>query len=324
MQLPPATSTLEPGWWVVAMSKEVPHDRALKVQRFGRPMVLWRADGQVLASWDGCPHRGASFEGAPVRNGQLICPFHSFSFDKTGACTAIPCDGPEAPRRGLQLRSLQVREDVGLVWVWVAPGEATEDLPFFPAMRGTAPCDFAAEFVAPWDLVVETMLDYAHLPTVHTRSIGGGMAMAVQVETRPTPQGLVLWVPANGTEGSGEIEWKAPASWQLRLSPKVVNVAFFVPIDAQHTYVIFRFVQSFVTIPVVAHLVGWLANLFNRRVVAEDRAVIEGMARTLLYFPQRDRLVAADAPIAAFRRARRAWLNAPASDAADPLPEPAP
>jgi phenylpropionate dioxygenase-like ring-hydroxylating dioxygenase large terminal subunit len=291
------------------MSKEVPPDRAIKIQRFGRPMVLWRADGQVRASWDGCPHRGASFDGAPVKNGQLTCPFHSFAFDKAGACTAIPCDGPEAPRRGLQLRSLKSREEVGLVWVWVAPGEATEDLPHFPAMQDTAHCDFSALFVAPWDLVVETMLDYAHLPTVHARSIGASMDMAVRVETRPTAQGLVLWTATKSTEGGGDIEWKAPASWQLRLSPKVVNVAFFVPVDPENTYVIFRFVQSYVTTPLVSDLMGWLANLFNRRVVGEDRAVIEGMARTLRCFPQQDRLVAADAPIAAFRRARKGWLS---------------
>jgi len=163
--------------------------------------------------------------------------------------------------------------------------------------------------VAPWDLVVETMLDFAHLPTVHARSIGAGMNMAIQVEHRSTEGGLVLWSPKNTPEAEGEIEWKAPASWQLRLSPKVVNVAFFVPVDAENTYVIFRFIQSFVTTPVVADLMGWLANLFNRRVVSEDRAVIEGMARTLRLFPQQDRLVAADAPIAAFRRARKGWLN---------------
>lgn len=306
---PAALSPLEPGWWVVAPASDVPKDRAVTVWRFGRPMVLWRAGGHVRAAWDGCPHRGATFEGAPVRDGALICPFHSFAFDGSGACTAVPCDGPDASTRGLQLRTLPTRDDVGLVWVWVAGGAPTEQLPWFTDLDAASHADFVETFEAPWDRVIETMLDYAHLPTVHARSIGAQMPMAMTVEHRRTDNGLVIWKAPGAAEGAGELFWEAPASWQLRLGARLANAAFFVPIDANRTFVVFRFAQSFVRAPVLRDLVGWLANLYNRRVVGEDRRVIEGMARTLAVLPQTDRLVAADAPIAQFRRTRKAWLR---------------
>jgi phenylpropionate dioxygenase-like ring-hydroxylating dioxygenase large terminal subunit len=168
--------------------------------------------------------------------------------------------------------------------------------------------------------VIETMLDYAHLPTVHTRSIGAQMPMAMQVDHRRTDTGLVVWKAPAADGGAGELFWEAPASWQLRLGARVANAAFFVPIDANRTFAVFRFAQSFVRAPVLRGVVGWLANVYNRRVVEEDRRVIEGMARTLSVHPQTDRLVAADAPIAQFRRARKAWLRASpeASSAGEP------
>jgi phenylpropionate dioxygenase-like ring-hydroxylating dioxygenase large terminal subunit len=157
--------------------------------------------------------------------------------------------------------------------------------------------------------VIETMLDYAHLPTVHVSSIGAQMPMAMTVELRRSETGMVVWKAPAADNGAGEILWEAPASWQLRLGARVANAAFFVPIDASRTFVVFRFAQSFVRVPLLRDLVGWLANLYNRRVVEEDRRVIEGMARTLAVLPQADRLVAADAPIAQFRRARKSWLR---------------
>jgi len=312
--LPP----LEPGWWVVAPAAHVPRDRAVTVWRFGRPMVLWRTGGRVQAAWDGCPHRGATFDGAAVREGALICPFHSFAFDGSGACTAVPCDGPDASTRGLQLRTLPTRDDAGLVWVWVAGGEPADQLPWFPGLDPSCRADFVETFEAPWDRVIETMLDYAHLPTVHVRSIGAQMPMAMQVEHTRSDTGMVIWKAPAVPGGGGELAWEAPGSWQLRLGARVVNVAFFVPIDANRTFVVFRFVQTFVRVPVLRDLVGWLANVYNRRVVEEDRRVIEGMARTLAVLPQNDRLVAADAPIAQFRRARRSWMRAgPSGDTAN-------
>lgn len=321
LPLPDALPVLEPGWWVVATTADVPADRAITVTRFGRPLVLWRVDGRVRAAWDGCPHRGATLAGARVRDGQLVCPFHSFAFDATGQCTAVPCDGPSASTRGLHLRSLPCRDAHQLVWVWVAPTPPAEALPWFIELDGAPGADFAVEFAAPWDRVVETMLDYAHLPTVHASSIGRSLDMVMQVEMSRTETGMKVW-KAPATADSGDFCWEAPASWLLRLGPKVVNAAFFVPIDATRTWVVFRFVQRWVTQPHLAAAIGWVANLFNRRVVREDRAVIEGMARTLAVLPQTDRLVAADAPIAHFRRVRGAWLReaAPASPAS-PLRE---
>ena len=314
LRSPVALSPLEPGWWVVAPAAQVPKDHAVTITRFGRPMVLWRSGGRIQAAWDGCPHRGATFDGARVRDGQLICPFHSFAFDRDGACTAMPCEGPDAPRRGLELRTLPSRDDDGLVWVWVAEGQPTETLPWFPDLDGGYPADFVETFEAPWDLVIETMLDYAHLPTVHAGSIGTKMPMAMKVEQRRTERGLVMWNAPAAENGSGELYWEAPASWQLKIVPKVVNAAFFVPIDAARTFVVFRFSQAFVRVPGLGDLIGWLANLYNRKVVEEDRRVIEGMARTLAVLPQTDRLVAADAPIAHFRRARTAWMRAAGSE----------
>ena len=46
-------------------------------------------EGIVRCVKDVCPHRGASFLGGEVINGQLVCPYHGARFSSQGSCTNL-------------------------------------------------------------------------------------------------------------------------------------------------------------------------------------------------------------------------------------------
>ena len=69
-------------------------DRAL-VTLDGREIALFRADGEVYAFANACPHQGNPLADAELRGERLRCVYHLWEFDlRTGACIA-----GEAPAR---------------------------------------------------------------------------------------------------------------------------------------------------------------------------------------------------------------------------------
>jgi nitrite reductase/ring-hydroxylating ferredoxin subunit len=112
------------GWYVRALSRELPAGTVKIVDLGGREVVLYRTEGgKVVATDPHCPHMGAHLgHGGRVRGETIECPFHAFRFDVDGKCVATPYDAP-VPRCKLGL--VPVRELHGLVLVWLgAAGEA--------------------------------------------------------------------------------------------------------------------------------------------------------------------------------------------------------
>lgn len=64
----------------------------------GKDVIGWRAvDGKVCVASAFCPHLGAKLTpeaGGTIRDGRLVCPFHGFNYDATGACVSTPFAPP--------------------------------------------------------------------------------------------------------------------------------------------------------------------------------------------------------------------------------------
>ena len=86
------------GWFFFELSKNMPVGRLVSRQWMGESVVAWRGeDGNVCIANAFCPHLGAKLApetGGSVRNGNLVCPFHGFTYDTSGACVATPLAEP--------------------------------------------------------------------------------------------------------------------------------------------------------------------------------------------------------------------------------------
>ena len=105
------------GWFFFDLSKNLPVGRLVSRQWLGQPAIAWRGeDGNVCIANAFCPHLGAKLapeSGGTVRNGNLVCPFHGFTYDTTGKCVATPFVEPNPACR---LRVFPAEEINGFVF----------------------------------------------------------------------------------------------------------------------------------------------------------------------------------------------------------------
>jgi vanillate O-demethylase monooxygenase subunit len=136
----------------------------------GRQVLLYRkADGSAVALEDRCAHRALPLSLGRLVDDRVVCRYHGFTYDGTGACVAVPSQ--EHVPYGTRVASHPVREEGRLVWIWLgdprragvaAPPRAPwlED-PAWSVLGGTR--TVAAGYL----LLHENALDRTHFAYVH-------------------------------------------------------------------------------------------------------------------------------------------------------------
>ena len=114
-ELPPVYPN---GWYVVALSNDLPVGGVKQVTCVGRELAVFRGEDGVAAVLDAyCPHLGANLAaGGTVEGNSLACPFHGWQFNKEGVCVKIPyCDHIPA---GASVKKYTVLERNQQVMMW--------------------------------------------------------------------------------------------------------------------------------------------------------------------------------------------------------------
>ncbi len=108
------------GWFQVGWSEEFPVGEAKALSYFGEEQVAFRGESGKLNIFDAfCPHLGGHLgHGGIVRGESIVCPFHGWRFDSSGANVEIPYSS-DCSRRSLT--PWEVRENSGAVFVWHHP-----------------------------------------------------------------------------------------------------------------------------------------------------------------------------------------------------------
>jgi phenylpropionate dioxygenase-like ring-hydroxylating dioxygenase large terminal subunit len=180
-------------WHPVAQAQDVTNT-PLAVQLLEQSIVLWRnEDNAVQAFTDRCPHRGARLSMGRVENGHLECPYHGWQFASGGQCVKVPAMPEFTPPPRQCVKSFEVQQAYGLVWVRLEPGE--NPLPVFAAEAdehlrkvNCGPYDVAAS--AP--RIIENFLDMSHFGFVHEGWLGSRGATAIApYEVEATATGVL-------------------------------------------------------------------------------------------------------------------------------------
>jgi phenylpropionate dioxygenase-like ring-hydroxylating dioxygenase large terminal subunit len=112
------------GWYPVGRSDAVAVGRIERVWIGSRDVVLYRDFGGTLRAVESaCPHLGADLARGKVVDRGLECAFHHWCWGSDGICAA----GAGAAERR-RIRTYEVRERWGLVWIWAGETPAY-DLP---------------------------------------------------------------------------------------------------------------------------------------------------------------------------------------------------
>jgi phenylpropionate dioxygenase-like ring-hydroxylating dioxygenase large terminal subunit len=117
----PATRTagLDPDFWYpVARSRKLKPGKTLAVTFAGTQIVLVRPEsGAPYALADRCAHRQVPLSMGVVKGEQLLCGYHCWAYDRSGACVSIPyLDRGRKLPNGVQ--GYACREAYGFVFVF--------------------------------------------------------------------------------------------------------------------------------------------------------------------------------------------------------------
>ncbi|MBT2748731.1 MULTISPECIES: Rieske 2Fe-2S domain-containing protein [unclassified Lysobacter] len=133
----------------------------------GKPLVIYKIQGEVVVADDRCPHRGEMLSAGAVSEAGLQCPYHGLQFAHLGACARIPAHPQVQNLKRFDLRSYPVVEFHGLLWTNLGAGA------FYDLELGGAGESQRLVVAPPVNVnasagrQVEGFMDISHLPFVH-------------------------------------------------------------------------------------------------------------------------------------------------------------
>ncbi|HEU5055337.1 MAG TPA: aromatic ring-hydroxylating dioxygenase subunit alpha [Kofleriaceae bacterium] len=167
---------------IVAVTAELAAPGACLVREVGGVsiLVMRGADGAVRGFRNACRHRATALVDAPCTLKAIVCPYHGWTYDTTGALIHVP--HPEAfdascrERTGLVEVPLAVRH--GLVFAGLAPFDLDDflapldgELAALGVEGWTVYRHVTREVGGNWKLIIDAFLDAYHLRQLHRTTI---------------------------------------------------------------------------------------------------------------------------------------------------------
>lgn len=287
------------GWYAAIYANKLRRDKPLALRRFGKDLVAWRDnDGRAVVMEDTCPHRSAKLSLGKIQNNAVVCPFHGFEFGNDGRCTLVPETTKAAPN--LRCNLIPSLERNGFIWLFHGvPGLTDSEPPWFDELNDQLPySQLQSEWTCHITRCIENQLDYAHLPFVHTNTIGGDFDVtnqSIKFDLREDFIKLDL--------GTGFFCFKFPNIWMLEILPKkFYQFIAFVPVDENNTLILLRAYQSFVTVPGLRNILGAILKVQSSVILNQDKRVVLSQTPRNSLLADEEKLYRSDDGIAYFRQ----------------------
>lgn len=312
-------------WYVILESREVKKGKPVGFTRMAEKMVAWRQDdGKVVVQSDICPHRGAALHQGKINGETIMCPFHGFEYNSSGACTLIPANGKNAiPPKIFQVKTYPVRERHGYIFIWYgSPQETYPMLPIFEELENGNYnfADYKEKWAVHYSRAIENQLDVFHLPFPHKTTIGrGNRTVADGPIVKMEDDEMHIWVHNRLDDGSTAIKasqipepvrppflhFRFPNLWQNHISDDMRITVYFTPIDEENTMMYTRYYQKFMKLPLIGNLISWLTSVFSIVILHQDKRVVEKQLPIKSELKMGEKLIPADQPIILYRRIRK-------------------
>ena len=160
------------GWYPIAFSKDIVSHTLSSFNLLDEPLILYRnAQQEPVCLQDRCPHRSTPLSLGRLVNGVVECRYHGWQFNSDGQCTRIPAiqsDNAFPPNACVPKRLTQ--EKHGFIWIHqgntdIGPLPTYTDELF--SVENNFRFDYSIDVAIPHELMIENLLDPAHLPFAH-------------------------------------------------------------------------------------------------------------------------------------------------------------
>ena len=182
------------GWYAICPSKEIQKNKPHFFSLFDEPLLLYRDENETIRCVKNiCPHRGASFYGGSISNGEITCPYHGAKFSSEGTCQnidRITCNhivdnNYDGYAKRIHLSQYKAIEKEDYVFIYYSDKSETnlkninENLPIsnYELIKNGFSCDDAVseevlvDFKCDWSRIIENHLDILHIFWVHGDTI---------------------------------------------------------------------------------------------------------------------------------------------------------
>jgi phenylpropionate dioxygenase-like ring-hydroxylating dioxygenase large terminal subunit len=314
-------------WYMAALSSTLKPGAMRREMLCGEPVLLGRGrDGEAFALRDICPHRGVPLSaGKILPENSVECPYHGWRFRRDGVCSLIPStvEGQDSidPSK-VRVRSYRVREQDGLIWIYMpATGRDTDpatEPPRVP-MAGAKPRWVESQmFPCGIDHAVLGLMDPAHGPYVHAHWWWHKTPHEKVKHYAPLANGFVMTrhkptKPAYAMIGnvSTEITFELPSTRFETISGTlfgrpidVIGLTVCTPREAEKTQVTQIFFWP--------AWLGFIRPFFmalGPTFLADDRKIVELQREGLKFNPSLMLIQDSDVPAIWYHRLKKAWAE---------------
>jgi phenylpropionate dioxygenase-like ring-hydroxylating dioxygenase large terminal subunit len=312
-------------WYVAALDKGFAPGQMRREMLLGEPVAIGRLNsGELFALRDICPHRGVPLSaGRIMPDGAVECPYHGWRFKRDGVCSMIPSlvAGQDLDPAKIRVRSYPVREQDGLIWVYMAakPGaEPKGEPPRIPVENAVPRWTEIQTFRCSIDHAVIGLMDPVHAAWVHDHWWWKRTPRVKEKHYAPLPTGFVMTrhkpsKPAYSLLGdvTTEITFELPSTRfeivEGRLfgrSFKVVGLTVCTPRDAEST--------DTIQVMYWPRWLGFIRPFFmalGPTFMGDDRKMVELQREGLKFNPNLMLIQDSDQPAIWYHRVKKAWAE---------------
>jgi len=291
-------------WLPVAYLRDLDPRRPQAQTVLDRDLVLWfEASSQRWRAFeDACPHRLVPLsEGRLNAQGELECPYHGWSFEGTGRCTAIPQaeEGARVSTGRSSCRSYPTSTGQGLLFVFMGEAEraAAVALPLVPALEEEPERWLLRDTFRdlPMDALtaLENVLDVSHVPFTHHLTVGrreNAAPVRAELGELSAAGFTALWPegPRRGKLGSQHTTFLAPCLMWHDLTAqgfgRILTVVYVTPVRRGECRLFARFPFRFSS-PLPGLLLRltpeWLQHIGNNKVLEDDQVFLHWQERAV-------------------------------------------
>lgn len=234
---------LRNAWYVAGFSDELVQGPIARTILDEPIVIIDDGAAGLSALADTCPHRFAPLSMGLIENGTLKCPYHGLVFNAGGRCIYNP-HGKGARPDSLRLRTYPLRQQDGLIWLWMGDPSRAVDVPppsyAFLSDPAQKVLHGYLKVDANYELVTDNLLDLSHAEFLHGFLMPEGTASAIiyraeQVgnrvsayHTMPNQPNtplfeLVLGPGVQRIDGFANSHWEAPANLMLETGATVLD-----------------------------------------------------------------------------------------------------
>ena len=305
-------------WYPVALVREL-GEKPIGTKLLDEPIVIYRANGQIVVAGDICPHRGVPLILGTQTEAGVVCAYHGLRFGADGRCNHVPASPDRAVPDRMRVTTYPAVERYGLVWTCLRPESADPVICPMPHWDDEGFQQITCPSIDIFGFAgrqMEGFLDVAHFAFVHTATFGDANNAEVPAyKAIKTEDGFYAdyWssvgnYPIGVEKGVPGFDWLRhfecflPFTATLTIhfpgKDRLVIMNAASPVSAKVTRLFAPIGRNFDTDRPVQEVYD-----FNQRVFEEDKAIVEAqMPECLPLDPMMEAHIPADMSSMAYRR----------------------